>query len=114
MWNRKWDLIGAGVFALVLLLILMFAPRAVSNEINQTNQLNDWFEKQYDEMIEFQRESWKQAGLQLELNKQQIQNMPETISLSVSQSFNDISNLFTKMMDGLNITVSNNAEEKKE
>ena len=29
LWNRKYDLIGAGVFALVLFILLMFMPRVI-------------------------------------------------------------------------------------
>ena len=112
MWNRKYDLIGAGVFALVLLLILMFAPKAVANETNQTKQLNDWFEKQYIEFITFQKQGWEDSKIQLALNKEQIINMPETITIGVSQTFNDISNLFVNAVDTLNISITGILNDK--
>ncbi len=78
MNNRKYDLIGAGVFALALVLLLMFMPKAAVS--SETNQLNDWFEKQYVEFITYQKEQWQQSKEQLTLNKEQIVNLPETIT----------------------------------
>ena len=109
MWNRKWDLIGASLFALMLILILLFAPKAVANE---TSNLNDWFEKQYNEFISFQKQSWEDSKEQLSLNKEQIINMPETITVSVSQTFNDISNLFVNAVDTLNISITGILNDK--
>jgi predicted PurR-regulated permease PerM len=109
MPNRKYDLIGAGVFALVLTLMLLFAPRAVANE---TNQLNDWFEKQYIEFITFQKQGWEDSKIQLSLNKEQIINMPETITVSVTQTFTDISNLFVSAVDTLNISITGILNDK--
>ena len=102
MWNRKYDLIGAAVFALMLLLILMFAPRAVANETNQTKQLNDWFEKQYIEFITYQKEQWQQSKEQLALNKEQIINLPETLTVSVTQTFTDVSSYFNSLLSKKN------------
>ncbi len=102
MWNRKYDLIGAAVFALMLLLILMFAPRAVANETNQTKQLNDWFEKQYIEFITYQKEQWQQSKEQLALNKEQIVNLPETLTVSVTQTFTDVSSYFNSLLSKKN------------
>jgi hypothetical protein len=102
MNNRKYDLIGAGVFALVLFLVLMFTPRVVASE---PNQLNDWFEKQYIEFITFQKQGWEDSKSQLVLNKEQIINMPETITIGISQTFNDISSLFVSAVDTLNISI---------
>ena len=99
MWNRKYDLIGAAVFALMLLLILMFAPRAVANE---TKQLNDWFEKQYIEFITYQKEQWQQSKEQLALNKEQIVNLPETLTVSVTQTFTDVSSYFNSLLSKIN------------
>ena len=109
MPNRKYDLIGAGLFALVLTLMLLFAPRAVANE---TNQLNDWFEKQYIEFITFQKQGWEDSKIQLALNKEQIINMPETITVSVTQTFTDISNLFVSAVDTLNISITGILNDK--
>jgi len=109
MSNRKYDLIGAGLFALVLILTLLFAPRAVANE---TNQLNDWFEKQYIEFITFQKQGWEDSKIQLALNKEQIINMPETINVSVTQTFTDISNLFASAVDTLNISITGILNDK--
>ncbi len=102
MWNRKYDLIGAAVFALMLLLILMFAPKAVANETNQTKQLNDWFEKQYIEFITYQKEQWQQSKEQLALNKEQIVNLPETLTVSVTQTFTDVSSYFNSLLSKIN------------
>jgi len=102
MWNRKYDLIGAAVFALMLLLILMFAPKAVANETNQTKQLNDWFEKQYIEFITYQKEQWQQSKEQLALNKEQIVNLPETLTVSVTQTFTDVSSYFNSLLSKKN------------
>lgn len=102
MWNRKYDLIGAAVFALMLLLILMFAPRAVANETNQTKQLNDWFEKQYVEFITYQKEQWQQSKEQLSLNKEQIVNLPETLTVNVTQTFTDVSSYFNSLLSKKN------------
>jgi len=109
MWNRKWDLIGAGLFALTLFLVLLFAPKAIANE---TTNLNDWFEKQYNEFISFQKQGWEDGKTQLALNKQQIIDMPETITLSVTQSFKDISNLFVSAVDTLNISINGILNDK--
>jgi hypothetical protein len=109
MNNRKYDLIGAGLFALILFLVLMFTPRAIANE---TNQLNDWFEKQYIEFITFQKQGWEDSKAQLALNKEQIINMPETITLSVTQTFKDISNLFVSAVDNLNISITGILNDK--
>ena len=109
MPNRKYDLIGAGLFALVLFLLLTFAPKAVANE---TNQLNDWFEKQYIEFITFQKQGWEDSKIQLALNKEQIINMPETITIGVSQTFNDISSLFVSAVDTLNISITGILNDK--
>lgn len=102
MWNRKYDLIGAAVFALMLLLILMFAPKAVANETDQTKQLNDWFEKQYIEFITYQKEQWQQSKEQLALNKEQIVNLPETLTVSVTQTFTDVSSYFNSLLSKIN------------
>jgi hypothetical protein len=112
MNNRKYDLIGTGVFALILLLVLMFTPRALANETSQTKQLNDWFEKQYIEFITFQKQGWEDSKAQLSLNKEQIINMPETITIGVSQTFNDISNLFVSAVDTLNISITGILNDK--
>jgi hypothetical protein len=109
MPNRKYDLIGAGLFALVLFLLLTFAPKAAANE---TNQLNDWFEKQYIEFITFQKQGWEDSKTQLALNKEQIVNMPETITVGISQTFNDISNLFVSAVDTLNISITGILNDK--
>jgi predicted PurR-regulated permease PerM len=109
MPNRKYDLIGAGLFALVLTLMLLFAPRAVANE---TNQLNDWFEKQYIEFITFQKQGWEDSKAQLVLNKEQIINMPETITTGISQTFNDVSNLLVSAVDTLNISITGILNDK--
>ena len=109
MSNRKYDLIGAGLFALVLFLLLTFAPKAAANE---TNQLNDWFEKQYIEFITFQKQGWEDSKIQLALNKEQIINMPETITIGVSQTFNDISSLFVSAVDTLNISITGILNDK--
>jgi cellobiose-specific phosphotransferase system component IIC len=109
MPNKKYDLIGAGLFALVLFLLLTFAPKATANE---TNQLNDWFEKQYIEFITFQKQGWEDSKIQLSLNKEQIINMPETITVSVTQTFTDISNLFVSAVDTLNISITGILNDK--
>ena len=100
MWNRKYDLIGAGVFALVLFILLMFTPKAALS--NETNQLNDWFEKQYVEFIAYQKEQWQQNKEQLSLNKEQIVNLPETLTLSVTQTFTDVSSYFNSLLNKTN------------
>ena len=109
MRNKKYNFIGAGLFALILFLILMFTPRAVANE---TNQLNDWFEKQYIEFINFQKQGWEDSKSQLALNKHQIVNMPETITVGITQTFNDISNLFVSAVDTLNISITGLLNDK--
>ena len=109
MPNRKYDLIGAGLFALVLFLLLTFAPKATANE---TNQLNDWFEKQYIEFITFQKQGWEDSKAQLVLNKEQIINMPETITTGISQTFNDVSNLLVSAVDTLNISITGILNDK--
>ena len=100
MNNRKYDLIGAGVFALALVLLLMFMPKAAVS--SETNQLNDWFEKQYVEFITYQKDQWQQSKEQLTLNKEQIVNLPETITVSVTQSFTDVSSYFQSLMSKIN------------
>ena len=100
MNNRKYDLIGAGVFALALVLLLMFMPKAAVS--SETNQLNDWFEKQYIEFITYQKEQWQQSKEQLTLNKEQIVNLTETITVSVTQSFTDVSSYFQSLMSKIN------------
>ena len=100
MNNRKYDLIGAGVFALALVLLLMFMPKAAVS--SETNQLNDWFEKQYVEFIAYQKEQWQQSKEQLTLNKEQIVNLPETITVSVTQSFTDVSSYFNYILGKIN------------
>ena len=109
MSNKTYDLIGAAVFALILVLLLTFAPKAVANE---TNQLNDWFEKQYIEFITFQKQGWEDSKIQLALNKEQIINMPETINISVTQTFTNISNLFVSAVDTLNISITGILNDK--
>jgi hypothetical protein len=109
MSNKKYDLIGAGIFAFILILLLTFAPKAAANE---TNQLNDWFEKQYIEFITFQKQGWEDSKIQLALNKEQIINMPETITIGVSQTFNDISSLFVSAVDTLNISITGILNDK--
>jgi cellobiose-specific phosphotransferase system component IIC len=109
MPNKKYDLIGAGLFALVLFLLLTFAPKASANE---TNQLNDWFEKQYIEFITFQKQGWEDSKAQLVLNKEQIINMPETITTGISKTFNDVSNLLVSAVDTLNISITGILNDK--
>jgi hypothetical protein len=98
--NKKWDLIGAGVFAFVLILIMLFMPKASYS--NETNKLNDWFEKQYNEFITYQKEQWQQGKEQLALNKEQIINIPETITNSLSQSYTDMTNYFNSLLNKTN------------
>ena len=112
MNNRKYDLIGAGVFALILFLVLMFTPKVIANETNQNKQLNDWFEKQYNEFITFQKQGWEDSKTQLALNKDQIINMPETITIGISQTFNDISSLFVSAVDTVNISITGILNDK--
>jgi hypothetical protein len=109
MSNKKYDLIGAGLFAVILFLLLTFAPKAAANE---TNQLNDWFEKQYIEFITFQKQGWEDSKIQLALNKEQIINMPETITISLTQTFNDVSNLLVSAVDTLNISITGILNDK--
>jgi len=109
MSNKTYDLIGAAVFALILVLLLTFAPKAVANE---TNQLNDWFEKQYIDFITFQKQGWEDSKVQFSLNREQIINMPETITISVTQTFTDISNLFVSAVDTLNISITGILNDK--
>ena len=109
MSNKNYDLIGAGIFAFILILLLTFAPRAVANE---TNQLNDWFEKQYIEFITFQKQGWEDSKAQLVLNKEQIINMPETITTGISKTFNDVSNLLVSAVDTLNISITGILNDK--
>jgi hypothetical protein len=109
MRNKKHNFIGAGLFALILFLVLMFSPKAVANE---TNQLNDWFEKQYIEFISFQKQGWEDSKTQLALNKEQIVNMPETITIGISQTFNDMSSLFVSAVDTLNISINGILNDK--
>jgi hypothetical protein len=103
--NRKWDLIGAGLFALVLLILLMFMPKTtLANEVksNDTNVLNEWFEKQYIEFITYQKDQWQQSKEQLVLNKEQIVNMPETITIGITQTFTDVSSYFNSLLSRIN------------
>ena len=109
MSNKTYDLIGAAVFALILVLLLTFAPKAVANE---TNQLNDWFEKQYIDFITFQKQGWEDSKVQFSLNREQIINMPETITISVTQTFTDVSNLFVSAVDTLNISITGILNDK--
>ena len=105
MNNRKWDLIGAAVFAVMLILILMFMPKAaIANEVktNETNVLNEWFEKQYIEFITYQKDQWQQSKQQLALNKEQIVNLPETLTVSVTQTFTDVSSYFNSLLSKIN------------
>jgi hypothetical protein len=87
----------------------LFATRAVANE---KNEINDWFEKQYIEFITFQKQGWEDSKIQLSLNKEQIINMPETITVSVTQTFTDISNLFVSAVDTLNISITGILNDK--
>ena len=98
--NRKWDLIGAGIFALVLLILLMFMPKATI--ANETNTLNEWFEKQYIEFITFQKQGWQNGIDQLALNKEQIASLPETITLGITQTFTDVSDYFNSLLSKIN------------
>ena len=100
MNNRKYDLIGAGVFALVLILLLMFMPKAAYS--NETSQLNEWFEKQYNEFISYQKEQWQQSKEQLILNRDQVVNLPETITVSVTQTYTDVSSYFNSLLNKIN------------
>lgn len=100
MNNRKYDLIGAGVFALALVLLLMFMPKAAVS--SETNQLNDWFEKQYVEFVAYQKEQWQQSKEQLVLNRDQIINLPETITVGVSQTYTDVSSYFNSLLNKIN------------
>lgn len=100
MNNRKYDLIGAGVFALALVLLLMFMPKAAVS--SETNQLNDWFEKQYVEFVAYQKEQWQQSKEQLVLNRDQIVNLPETITVGVSQTYTDVSSYFNSLLNKIN------------
>ena len=100
MNNRKWDMIGAGVFALVLFILLMFMPKAAYS--NETNQLNEWFEKQYNEFISYQKEQWQQSKEQLILNRDQVVNLPETITVSVTQTYTDVSSYFNSLLNKIN------------
>lgn len=100
MNNRKYDLIGAGVFALALVLLLMFMPKAAVS--SETNQLNDWFEKQYVEFVAYQKEQWQQSKEQLVLNRDQIVNLPETITVGVSQTYTNVSSYFNSLLNKIN------------
>jgi hypothetical protein len=100
MNNRKWDLIGASLFALVLFVLLMFMPKAAYS--NENNTLNEWFEKQYIEFITYQQEQWQQTKEQLALNREQIANLPETITVSITQTFTDVSSYFNSLLNKIN------------
>lgn len=98
--NRKWDLIGAGIFALVLLILLMFMPKTTI--ANETNTLNEWFEKQYIEFVTFQKQGWQNGIDQLSLNKEQIASLPETITIGITQTFTDVSDYFNSLLSKIN------------
>ena len=69
---------------------------------NETNTLNEWFEKQYIEFITFQKQGWQNGIDQLALNKEQIASLPETITLGITQTFTDVSDYFNSLLSKIN------------
>lgn len=108
--KNKIDFTGAVIMAIVLIMLLSFAPKIA--KADETSTLNDWFEKQYIEFIEYQKKGWEDGKNQLILNKEQIINMPETITTSLTQTFGDISNLFVSVYDTLNISITGILNDK--
>lgn len=43
--HRKQDLIGAFIFAVILIIILAFAPRAISSETTVKDEITAWYEE---------------------------------------------------------------------
>lgn len=66
MHNKKYNLIGAGIFTLVLVLLLMFMPRAaISDEKVDETTCNDkttWSKKEWCNIVEYQKVVWKKTN----------------------------------------------------
>jgi len=102
MNNRKYDLIGAVIMALVLILLLTFAPKtSLANDnlgtINNSNPERDkkieavcgkiqgFLEKQWCETKEFQRLGWLET-------KEQFKKTSDTITVwynAIESKIND-------------------------
>ena len=74
---------------------------SVTNKL--LNEYNIKFNENYNDIIQLN------STIQ---NKEQIINMPETITIGVSQTFNDISSLFVSAVDTLNISITGILNDK--
>ena len=80
----------------------MTMAKSEENKYPMCADKNNWFEKSWCETVEFQKQGWEDSKTQLTLNKKQIVNLPETITISITQSFTDVSSYFNSLLSKTN------------
>ena len=110
--KRKWE-IGTGILTLVLIMafsiMVMLANRGYAmdgverspgNDKKQdsTVELNIWFEKEWNQIVEYQKQGWTEGKEQLELNKQQLANLPNTVVAESKDLFLKIGTVLNKVL----------------
>lgn len=66
------------------------------NEPN--NKVTLWVKNTWEDTKAYQRNSWANSKDQLARNKEQIKNLPQTVSASVKKIGNDVSNFAQKIV----------------
>jgi len=67
---------------LLVVAFVLFSTSAVA----EGNKVTDWFEKEWNETVEFQKESWSEAKAQNQKNKLYIQDLFKKVKNYVSQN----------------------------
>ena len=110
--KRKWE-IGTGILTLVLIMafsiMVMLANRGYAMDEVERNpgndkkqdstvELNIWFEKEWNQFVEYQKQGWTEGKEQLELNKQQLANLPNTVVAESKDLFHKIGTVLNKVL----------------
>jgi len=67
---------------LLVVAFVFFSTSAIAD----VTKVTDWFEKEWNETVEFQKESWSEAKAQNQKNKLYIQDLFKKVKNYVSQN----------------------------
>jgi hypothetical protein len=109
--KRKWE-IGTGIVTLILVMafsiMVMLANRGYAMDENTKNpgsdkqdstvELNIWFEKEWNQFVEYQKQGWTEGKEQLALNKQQLENLPNTVVAESKDIFHKIGTVLNRVL----------------
>jgi hypothetical protein len=109
--KRKWE-IGTGILTLVLIMafsiMVMLANRGYAMDEVERNPGNDkcnstvesttWIQKEWNEIVEYQKKGWAEGKEQLALNKQQLVNLPNTVVSESKDLFSNIGTALNKVL----------------